>query len=42
VRPKYITRGSKRPWLVWDAAFHSSPSWICTLLYPQCTLSLVM
>jgi hypothetical protein len=26
VRPKYITSGSKSPWLVWNAAFHSSPS----------------
>jgi len=33
--PKYITRGSNRPWLVLKAAFHSSPSLICTLLYPH-------
>jgi hypothetical protein len=33
VSPRYITRGSKRPQFVWNAAFHSSPPLICTLLY---------
>src|ERR1700742_2558604 len=32
-RPKNITSGSKRPRLVRNAAFHSSPSRIRTLLY---------
>ncbi|KIJ10925.1 hypothetical protein PAXINDRAFT_36638, partial [Paxillus involutus ATCC 200175] len=41
VRPKNITRGSNRPRLVRKAAFHSSPSLIRTLLYPQRTSSLV-
>jgi hypothetical protein len=39
VRPKYMTRGSKRPWK--NTAFHSSPSRIWIVLYPQCMLSLV-
>jgi hypothetical protein len=41
VRPKYMTRGLKRPQFVQMAAFHSLPSQIWTLLYPQCTLSFV-
>src|SRR5260221_1164648 len=32
---KNMTVGSNRPQLVWNAAFHSSPSLICTLLNPQ-------
>jgi hypothetical protein len=32
VSPKYMTSGSKSPQLVQNAAFHSSPSFICTLL----------
>jgi hypothetical protein len=39
VRPKYITSGSKSPRLVQNAAFHSSPSWIWTLLNPYQTSS---
>src|SRR5882724_9933850 len=35
VRLKNMTRGSKRPQFVQKAAFHSSPSLIQTLLYPQ-------
>ena len=35
VRPKNITRGSKRPWGIRNAAFHSSPSLILMLLYPH-------
>ncbi|KIM66638.1 hypothetical protein SCLCIDRAFT_41867, partial [Scleroderma citrinum Foug A] len=34
-RPKYITRGSKDPLCVVNAAFHSSPSQMRTLLYPH-------
>jgi len=34
-KPKYMTRGSKSPRLVLNAAFHSSPSLILTLLYPH-------
>ena len=41
VSPKNITRGSNNPLLVRNAAFHSSPSLIRTLLYPHCTSSLV-
>ena len=39
VRPKNMTRGSYRPQLVQKAAFHSSPSFMRTLLYPQQTSS---
>ena len=35
VSPKNMTVGSKSPLLVWKVAFHSSPSFIRTLLYPQ-------
>ena len=35
VSPKNITLGSNRPWLVMNAAFHSSPFLIRTLLYPH-------
>src|SRR6266702_7228873 len=35
VSPKYITVGSKSLYLVLNAAFFSSPSWMCTLLYPH-------
>jgi len=31
--PKYITVASKRPYLVINAVFHSSPSLMQTLLY---------
>jgi hypothetical protein len=41
VRPKYMTRGSNRPLLVQNAAFHSSSWQMRTLLYPQQTSSLV-
>ena len=41
VRPKNMTRGLKRPKFVWKVAFHSSPSLIHTLLYPQCTSSFI-
>src|SRR5918999_389036 len=41
IRPKNMTRGSKIPWLVQKAAFHSSPFFILTLLYPHHTSSLV-
>jgi hypothetical protein len=34
VRPKYMTRGSNKPLLVWNMAFHSLPSQMRTLLYP--------
>ena len=34
-RPKYIMKGSKDPLCVVNAAFHSSPSRIRTLLYPH-------
>src|SRR5882724_7737887 len=37
VKPKNITRGSKRPQFILKAAFYSSPSLIHTLLYPQWT-----
>src|SRR5258708_38828084 len=33
--PKNMTVGSNSPWLVWNTAFHSSPSLICTLLNPH-------
>ena len=33
--PKYITVASKRPRLVINAVFHSSPSLMRTLLYPH-------
>jgi len=39
--PKNITSGSKSPWFFWNAAFHSSPSFIQTLLNPHQTSSLV-
>ncbi|KAF8529937.1 hypothetical protein JB92DRAFT_2858824 [Gautieria morchelliformis] len=35
VSPKNMTRGSYRPLFVRKAAFHSSPSFMRTLLYPQ-------
>ena len=38
---KNITRGSKRPQLVWKAAFHSSLGLICTLLKLQWISSFV-
>ena len=41
VRPKYMTSGSNKPRLVRNAAFHSSPSLIQTLLKPQRTSNLV-
>ena len=41
VSPKNITVSSNRPSFVMMAAFHSSPSLICTLLYPQRMLNLV-
>src|SRR5271154_7394797 len=41
VIPKNITVGSKSPRLVLNAAFHSSPDFIRTLLYPHRTSSLV-
>src|SRR6266702_2041571 len=41
VRPKYITVGSKSPYLVLKAALCSSPSRIRTLLYPHRTSSFV-
>jgi hypothetical protein len=37
VNLKNITRGSKSPWFVQNAAFHSSPSFIWMLLYPHQT-----
>jgi len=33
-KPKYMTVASKRPRLVINAVFHSSPSLMQTLLYP--------
>ena len=33
VKPKNVTLGSNRPWFVMNAAFHSSPSLMRTLLY---------
>ena len=33
--PKNITFGLNRPWLVMNAAFHSLPSLMHMLLYPQ-------
>jgi hypothetical protein len=41
VRPKNITIGSNNPSGVRKVAFHSSPSLMCTLLYPYHTLNLV-
>src|SRR5712675_2944405 len=41
VIPKNMTVGLYNPSFVMKAAFHSSPSLICTLLYPQRTLNLV-
>jgi hypothetical protein len=41
VRPKYMTRGSNKPLLVQNVAFHLSPSQMQTLLYSQWTSSLV-
>ena len=38
---KNMTRGLKSSWLVQNAAIHSSPSFILTLLKPQQTSSLV-
>src|SRR6266481_5958137 len=38
---EYMTRGSKSPRLIQKAAFHSSPSLMCTLLYPQCMSNFV-
>jgi hypothetical protein len=39
VSPKNITSGSQWPNLVLNAAFHSSPFLMRTLLYPHNTLS---
>ena len=39
--PKNMTNGSKSPFVVLKAAFHSSPSLILTLLYPDRKSSLV-
>jgi len=39
--PKYITKGSNSPWFIQKATFHSSPSFILTLLYPHHMSSLV-
>src|SRR5258708_3749515 len=39
--PKNMTVGSNSPQLVQNAAFHSSPSLICTLLNPQWRSSMV-
>ena len=41
IRPKNITRGSKRPWDVKNTALHSSPSLILMLLYPHLMLNFV-
>jgi hypothetical protein len=41
VRLKYMTRGSNKPLFVWNAAFHSLPSQMWTLLYPHWMSSLV-
>jgi len=41
VMPKNITNGSNDPLLVVNAAFHSQPFLICTLLHPYHKLSLV-
>jgi len=41
VIPRNITRGSKRPPLVWKAAFYSSPGLMHTLLNPHWTSSFV-
>jgi hypothetical protein len=34
VRPKYMTRGSKRLQFVWNTAFHSFPSDMDIVVYP--------
>jgi len=34
-KPKYMTVASKRPYLVINAVFHSSPSLMQMLLYPH-------
>jgi len=34
-KPKYITAASKRPHLIINTVFHSSPSLMQTLLYPH-------
>jgi len=34
-KPEYMTVASKRPYLVINTVFHSSPSLIRTLLYPH-------
>src|SRR6266567_8394098 len=41
VRPKNITVGLNSPSGIRNAAFHSSPSLMRTLLYPHLTLNLV-
>ena len=41
IRPKSLTMGSNKPWLVWKASFHLSPSLIHMLLYPHQMSSLV-
>ena len=41
VSSKNMTGGLKRSWFVWKVTFHSSPSFIHTLLNPHCTSSLV-
>ena len=41
VRPKNITRGSKRPWGIRNATFHLPPSLIQMLLYPHPMLNFV-
>src|SRR5882724_7005478 len=41
IKLKNITKGSKRPQFILKVAFHSSPSLICTLLYPQWMSSFV-
>jgi len=40
-KPKYITVVSKRPHLVINTIFHSSPSLMQTLLYPYLKSTLV-
>jgi len=41
VRPKNMTRGSYKPWLVQKVAFHLSPSFIQMLLKPHRTSNFV-
>jgi len=41
MRLKNMTKGSNKPQFIWKAAFHSSPSLISMLLYPQQTSNLV-